>query len=127
HYSFAFHPAAPFDAFTFAVQDSGGTASGGSDTDPAPKTVTINVTAANNAPQTQSASVTIAPLATYTFATTDFSFDDYYDRPPLGTGPANALLAVQITQVPTTGALTFNSGTSDVAVTAGQFVSAADI
>jgi hypothetical protein len=34
----------PFDSFTFQVQDDGGTANGGTDTDPTPRTLTINVT-----------------------------------------------------------------------------------
>ncbi len=33
-----------YDSFTFAVQDDGGTANGGSDTDPSPNTMTITVT-----------------------------------------------------------------------------------
>ena len=36
--------------FTFQVQDSGGTANGGQDTDPIPNTVTISVTAVNDPP-----------------------------------------------------------------------------
>ena len=35
---------APYDSFTFQVQDDGGTANGGTDTDPIPKTMTIDVT-----------------------------------------------------------------------------------
>ncbi|CAM5222146.1 hypothetical protein CDEF62S_01047 [Castellaniella defragrans] len=36
--------------FTFQVQDDGGTAFGGHDTDPTPNTITFNVTAVNDAP-----------------------------------------------------------------------------
>jgi len=39
-----------YASFTFQVQDDGGTANGGIDLDPAPKTMTIDVTAVNDAP-----------------------------------------------------------------------------
>ena len=41
---------AAYARFTFQVQDSGGTANGGQDTDPIPNTVTISVTAVNDPP-----------------------------------------------------------------------------
>jgi hypothetical protein len=41
---------AAYAGFHFQVQDSGGTANGGQDTDPIPDTVTINVTAVNDPP-----------------------------------------------------------------------------
>src|SRR5262249_48841318 len=40
----------PYTTFTFQVQDNGGTAGGGADLDPTPNTMTINVTAVNDAP-----------------------------------------------------------------------------
>ncbi|MCY2987509.1 MAG: Ig-like domain-containing protein [Planctomycetota bacterium] len=51
----AFTPAAnangsPHASFTFQVQDDGGTANGGLDIDPTPRTMTINVTSVNDAP-----------------------------------------------------------------------------
>ena len=39
-----------YDSFTFQVQDNGGTANGGMDLAPSPNTMTINVTAVNDAP-----------------------------------------------------------------------------
>ena len=36
--------------FAFQVQDDGGTANGGSDTDPSPRTMTVNVSSVNDAP-----------------------------------------------------------------------------
>ena len=51
------------------------------------------------------------------FASADFGFSDTADS------PANALSAVKITTLPAAGSLTDNG----VAVTAGQFISAADI
>jgi hypothetical protein len=40
-----------YASFTFQVEDDGGTANGGVNTDPTPKTMTVNVTAVNQAPQ----------------------------------------------------------------------------
>src|SRR5262249_56601572 len=39
-----------YASFTFQVQDDGGTANGGADTDPTPNTITVNVTPGNDAP-----------------------------------------------------------------------------
>ena len=39
-----------YASFTFQVLDDGGTANGGSNLDPSPNTMTINVTAVNDAP-----------------------------------------------------------------------------
>ncbi|HYD82106.1 MAG TPA: Ig-like domain-containing protein, partial [Paucimonas sp.] len=41
---------AGYASFTFQVRDNGGTANGGSDTDPTPRTITFDVSAANDAP-----------------------------------------------------------------------------
>ena len=41
---------APYASFTFQVQDDGGVAAGGVDLDPTPNTLTINVSAVNDAP-----------------------------------------------------------------------------
>ncbi|HZZ81988.1 MAG TPA: cadherin-like domain-containing protein, partial [Gemmataceae bacterium] len=103
--------------FTFQVQDNGGTANGGIDTDPFAKTMTINVQHVNQPPvgtsNTLNASVNI-PL---TLATADFGFTDPAD--PV----ANNFLAVEITTLPTTGSLTLSGSP----VTAGQFISVGDI
>ena len=40
----------PYTSFTFGVQDSGGVLNGGVDTDPTPRTMTINVTPDNLPP-----------------------------------------------------------------------------
>jgi hypothetical protein len=42
---------AGYASFTFQVQDNGGTANGGVDTDPTPRTLTLDVTAVNDAPE----------------------------------------------------------------------------
>src|SRR4029434_8894571 len=41
---------AGYASFTFQVQDDGGTANGGADTDASPNTMTVNVTAVNDTP-----------------------------------------------------------------------------
>ncbi len=107
----------PFTSFTFQVQNNGGTADGGVDTDPTPKTMTVNVTFVNHAPVGTSNTVTTLENTAYTFKVADFGFSDPNDN------PANSLKAVEITTLPATGALADNG----VAVTAKQFVPVADI
>src|SRR2546425_7131479 len=79
--------------------------------------MTINVTSVNDEPSGANNTVTTNEDTDYIFAAVDFGFTDPNDS------PANALLAVKITTLPGAGALTNNG----VAVTIGQFVSAADI
>ncbi|MEW6303259.1 MAG: MBG domain-containing protein [Verrucomicrobiota bacterium] len=50
----------PYASFTFQVQDDGGTANGGVDLDPTPRTMTINVTPLNRAPVAMADAVTLA-------------------------------------------------------------------
>src|SRR4029453_15720332 len=47
-----------YATFTFHVQDDGGTANGGSDLDPTPKTLALNVTPVNDAPAGTATTVT---------------------------------------------------------------------
>src|SRR5439155_897675 len=108
---------AGYDSFTFQVEDDGGTLNGGVDLDPTPRTMTVNVTSVNDAPQGTTHTVTTLEDTAYTFTTSDFGFSDPADT------PANALLNVQITTLPGNGTLTDDG----VAVTAGQLVSASDI
>jgi hypothetical protein len=76
----------------------------------------VTVTQVNQAPSGTNNTVTTLENTAYTFAAADFGFHD----PNI---PPNSLLAVEITTLPGAGALSDNG----VAVTAGQFVSAADI
>ena len=99
------------------MQDDGGTANGGVDLDPSPNTITINVTSVNDAPAGTNKTVTTLEDTAYTFTAADFGFTDPSDS------PANTLLAVKITTLPAAGTLTNNG----VAVTAGQFITLADI
>jgi len=79
--------------------------------------VSGSISTLNHAPAGTDAAIGLSSDSTYTFTTADFGFSDPSDSPP------NALLAVKITTLPATGVLT-NLGQ---AVTAGQFISAADI
>ena len=106
-----------YASFTFQVQDNGGTANGGIDLDPTPNTITVTVTAVNDAPSGADKTVTTTEDTAYTFTAADFGFSDPNDS------PANTFLAVKITALPGAGTLTDNN----VAVTAGQSVSVADI
>src|SRR5262249_20177474 len=108
---------AGFDSFTFQVQDDGGTANGGVDTDQSANTLTVDIVGANHAPAGTDNTKTILEDHTYTFAAADFGFTDPNDT------PADHFQTVEITTLPGAGSLTDNG----VAVTAGQFVSVADI
>ena len=110
--TFSYTPAANFngtDSFTFRAND------GSVDSNSA--TITINVTPVNDAPSGANATVTTNEDTGYVFGAADFGFSDPNDN------PANSLLAVKVTTLPGAGTLTDNG----VAVTAGQFVSVADI
>jgi len=104
-----------YAAFTFQVQDNGGTTNGGVDLDQSPNTITVNVAAINDAPSGADKTVGTHDDVTYTFSTSDFGFSDPVE--------GNALQALKITTLPPTGTL-FDNGT---AVSAGQFISVADI
>ena len=62
---------APYASFTFQVQDSGLTANGVSNIDPTPKTMTLNVTSVNDAPQGTSKTVTMLEDVPYTVTAAD--------------------------------------------------------
>jgi len=106
-----------YASFTFQVQDDGGTAGGGVDLDQSANTITVNVTAINDAPAGADKSVTINEDASYTFAASDFGFTDPNDT------PANAFAAVKITTLPAAGTLRLNN----VAVVAGDTIAVASI
>jgi len=117
-----FRPAAdangtPYASFTFQVQDDGGTANGGVDLDPTPRSLTVNVISVNDAPVGIATTVSTPEDTAYVFGRGDFGFTDPHDS------PANQLQAVRITTLPGAGALSDNG----TVVTAGQFVSVGDI
>ena len=76
---------AGYASFTFQVQDDGGTINGGVDLDPSANTMSIDVSAVNDAPAGTDNTVTTLEDTAYTFAGADFGFSDAADS------PANAL------------------------------------
>jgi len=106
-----------YAAFTFQVQDNGGTTGGGVDLDVTARTMTVNVTALNDAPVGTSKTVTTNEDTAYTFTVADFGFTDPNDT------PANTLASVKVTTLPGAGTLKNNG----VNVTTGQVVSRTDI
>src|SRR4029079_1624051 len=91
------------------------------DLDTAARTMTVNVTSVNDSPVGTTNTVTTLEDTAYTFSAADFGFTDPTDAASVA--GANALTAVKITTSPGAGTLQ-NDG---VNVTAGQFVSLADI
>ncbi|WP_068956305.1 cadherin-like domain-containing protein [Pararhizobium polonicum] len=100
--------------FTFQVADNGGTANGGINLDPTANTLTINVTPVNDAPSGTSKTISTLEDTPRALTAADFGFSD---------SDGNAFARVKITTLPGAGTLSNNG----VAVTAGQFVSIADI
>jgi hypothetical protein len=93
---------------TFAVTDNGGA------TDASSNVLTVDVTAVNDAPSGTNGSKTILEDSNHTFGEADFGFGDF---------EGDAFAGVEITTLATNGLLKLNG----VAITAGQFVTAADI
>ena len=111
----------PYTSFTFQVRDDGGTADGGVDLDPSANTITVNVTAVNDAPSGTNTTVTTDEDVQYIFTVANFGFTDPNDT------PANTLQSVVITTLPAVGSLTlsgspFAAGTEITAanITAGN-------
>ena len=94
-----------YATFGFKVQDNGGIANGGVDTSTTANTITLNVTAVNDAPKAANKTVTIVEDGSRTLTAADFGFADASDS------PANILQAVIITTLPTAGTLKLNGTT----------------
>jgi len=112
---------ANYASLTFQVQDDGAAANGGIDLDPTPNTLTVNVTAVNDAPAGADKTVTALEDTAYVFTAADFGFTDPIDV--ANASGANALAAVKITTLPSVGTLTDNGN----ALHAGDSVGVADI
>ena len=106
-----------YAGFQFVVTDDGGTLHGGQNTDQTPNTITFDVLAPNHAPEGTDNTITMLEDGTYTLTATDFGFSDPHDS------PANAFIAVTITQLPTLGSLAFEG----VGVTPNQVILKTDI
>jgi hypothetical protein len=105
----------------FKAQDDGGLANGnGQDihTSSASYTVTINITAVNDAPTSDNFSDTIDEDYNYIFSSGVFPFGDAMDAPSL-----NSLQSVVINSLPAVGSLKL----SGVAVVVGQEISSASL
>ena len=89
----------------------------GSDFSGATDTASLTVTAVNDAPSGTSATLTTNEDTPWIFAASDFGFVDANDS------PANALMAVTMSSLPTAGSLTL----AGAAVTVGQSISITDI
>ncbi len=113
----------PEASFTFQVQDNGGIANGGVDTDPSANTITFNVTPVNDAPAGADASFTILEDGSHNFAASDFGFTDPVDA--ANASGTNAFQAVIITALPAAGTGTL--ALSGTPVTVGQSIAVADI
>ena len=87
----------PYASFTFQVQDNGGTANGGVDLDPSANTLTINVTAINDAPAGTNATVTTPEDVALALTIANFGFTDPNDT------PAHTLQSVVIATLPAAG------------------------
>ncbi len=87
---------AGYASFTFQVQDNGGTANGGVDLDSTPNTITINVTAVNDAPvaNNDSASGSEDTPITGNVLTNDTDFEGNALTAALVAGPANGTLTL---------------------------------
>src|SRR5205085_2620373 len=104
-------------AFSFQVQDDGGTANGGVNLDQSANTLTVRSEEGRVGKEGTDGSVTTLEDKDKVLTAANFGFTDPSDS------PANALAAVEITTLPGSGSLALNG----VAVTAGQLVSVADI
>ncbi|MDH4052022.1 MAG: DNRLRE domain-containing protein, partial [Rubrivivax sp.] len=110
--SLTFTPSADYAGnFSIATQISDGAAA------PLTGSKAMTGSAVNDAPAGTDRTITTLEDTPRVFSTADFGFTDPADS------PANALAAVRLGTLPSSGALTLNG----VAVSAGQFVSAADI
>ncbi len=108
----------PYSIISFQVQDNGGTANGGSNTDPTPNFLTFNVTPVSDAPEGTDTVISVNEDTNHTFFLNDFGFTD-----PLDSNNPDQYYSLVIVQLPVTGTLLYNSQT----VTSGQPITASDI
>ncbi|MCA9138079.1 MAG: pre-peptidase C-terminal domain-containing protein, partial [Planctomycetales bacterium] len=104
-------------AFTFKVQDDGGTQFGGVDTDTTARTLQFNINPVNDPPAGQDNAFTLAEAGTHTFAAAQFGFTDPVE--------SDTHQGVLITQLPPAGEGTLLL--DSVAVDEGQLIAVADL
>ena len=95
---------ATLDVWKFQVQDDGGTAHDGVDTDTTQRNFSLGVRV-NHAPVGTSSTIAIGHNTPYTFAIADFGFTDPNDSPP------DLFYEFHIISVPTNGVLAWNTVT----------------
>ena len=108
---------AGYDSFTFQVQDDGGVANGGVDTDQSANTITIDVTAVNDVPMATGNTVIANEDVPLVIGASDFNFTDV---------ESDSLASVTITGLNLNGGtLTHSAGA--VTVTNGMTVTVAQL
>ena len=103
---------AGYASFTFSVRDTGGPAF-----DPAPNTMTVNVTAVNDAPAGADNTVTVNEDASRSFAAADFGFSD------IDTGDTLSAVRIDSLSIPVGATLQL----SGVNVNAGDVIATAQL
>ncbi len=98
----------------FSVQDDGGNALGGSDTDPTRESLIIDVLGVNDAPSSTDVSIVLSEDSAYTFAANDFEYNDI---------DGNGLKSIVVSELPVQGLLTL----AGVAVQENQSIAASEI
>jgi hypothetical protein len=112
----------PLTNFTYQGQVAGNAFCDGSNLDPTPRTLTINVIGISDAPIGQDHPVVAVEDTSYGFRTSDFPFTDPGDT------PADPLRSVTIVSLPVLGSLALRNGSFvDLPVSAGQVIQATDI
>ena len=109
--------------FGFKVQDTGGTANNGLDTDPTAKTITVNVTAVPDNPLGADKTIGVSEDSFYNFTAGDFGFSDPSDASPPSAVAPNTFNRLKITTLPASGTLTVGGN----AVNAGDFITLANL
>lgn len=113
-------PTAGGRAITWTLVDGDGAANSGADT--LSVTSNVNVVAVNDAPSGTDATITTAEDVPHVFTAADFGFGDV---------DGNAFAGVVVTTLPGAGTIMFDAdgagGAAPAAITAGTFISAADI
>jgi len=101
--------------FSFRVTDSGGSAQGGMPSATEANTITIDITAVDDAPQGGDSTVQIVEDTVYVLQTGDFEFSDPQDNQQFS--------GITIDRLPDDGSVTLNG----VPLTVGDFIGVADI
>ena len=104
--------------FDFEIVDDGGTANGGSNTDPTPNTISLDIQSVSDAPQGADNLISVTEDTPLPLTLANFGFSDPQDS----TNPDQPTF-VTINQAPVTGILNLNGS----AVTNGTTVSTTDI